>query len=481
MASISSGLNGRRMIQFVGPDRRRKSIRLGKLSLRQAETVRIRVEHLVAASLTRSASDGDTARWVADIDDALHEKLAAAGLVAARHKAEVGAFIEAYIQSRHDTKPRTEVLYRETMGNLVAFFGETKPLRDVTPGDADDFRLFLLGKGLGENTVRRRLGRAKQFFKAAVRRRLIEANPFADQKCAVGSDPTRMRFITRGEAERVLAACPDADWRLIFALARFGGLRTPSETLKLRWADIDWANERMTVTSPKTEHLEGKGSRRVPLFPELRPYLEEVFEQAEPAATFVLDRYQGHTNLGVPFRKIIQRSGIEPWPKLFQNLRATRETELAEEYPMHVVCAWIGNSQPVAAKHYLQVTEHHFRQAAGDVQRAAESAARPLRNPMQHAIVPSRKDRHLKAKTPAGAGVTPLSTESCETARTVPMPPLGLEGGVVSRDWDYHLRNDVYGDAALSDAAADAAYLKARWPDASVEAISRALVELCRS
>ena len=30
---------------------------------------------------------------------------------------------------------------------------------------------------------------------------------------------------------------------------------------------------------------------------------------------------------------------------------------------MHVVCRWIGNSQPIAAKHYLQVTDDHFEKA----------------------------------------------------------------------------------------------------------------------
>jgi integrase len=87
---------------------------------------------------------------------------------------------------------------------------------------------------LGENTVRRTCGRAKQFFKAAQRKRLIVENPFGDMR-GVGVQPNRARdyFVTRAEAERVLEACPDAQWRLIFALARFGGLRTPSETLRL--------------------------------------------------------------------------------------------------------------------------------------------------------------------------------------------------------------------------------------------------------
>lgn len=39
---------------------------------------------------------------------------------------------------------------------------------------------------------------------------------------------------------------------------------------------------------------------------------------------------------------------------------------------MHVVCAWIGNSEPVAAKHYLQVTDEHYARA---VEGAAKSAA----------------------------------------------------------------------------------------------------------
>ncbi len=51
------------------------------------------------------------------------------------------------------------------------------------------------------------------------------------------------------------------------------------------------------------------------------------------------------------------------WPKLWVNLRSTRETELAERFPMHVVCQWIGNTQAIAAKHYLQVTDDHYSQA----------------------------------------------------------------------------------------------------------------------
>jgi hypothetical protein len=78
--------------------------------------------------------------------------------------------------------------------------------------------------------------------------------------------------------------------------------------------------------------------------------------------------------------RIIRRAELEPWVKPFQNCRSTRETELAEEYPIHVVCAWIGNTQAVAAKHYLQVRDEDFERAAG---RDADSDALPAQNPTQ--------------------------------------------------------------------------------------------------
>ena len=62
--------------------------------------------------------------------------------------------------------------------------------------------------------------------------------------------------------------------------------------------------------------------------------------------------------------RILNRAGLAPWPKLFTSLRSTRLTELSEQYPVHVVTTWLGNSPPVAAKHYLQATEAYFERAA---------------------------------------------------------------------------------------------------------------------
>ena len=70
--------------------------------------------------------------------------------------------------------------------------------------------------------------------------------------------------------------------------------------------------------------------------------------------------------------KIITRAGLKPWPKLFQNMRATRQTELSGQFPLHVVCDWLGNSAPIAQKDYLRVTEQDFAAAiSGGAKRGA--------------------------------------------------------------------------------------------------------------
>ena len=156
-----------------------------------------------------------------------------------------------------------------------------------------------------------------------------------------GASPERrIKFIDDAKARRVLSACPDDGWRLIFALARYGGLRVPSELVSLKWEDIDWQAGRFTVTCIKTKHHEGRELRLVPIFPELRPYLENWRDQAPEDSKWVIGRSRsGKANLRTQMLRILKRARIAHWPKLFQNLRSSRETELMAVYPAHVVCA----------------------------------------------------------------------------------------------------------------------------------------------
>jgi len=149
MASISASANGHRVIQFIGVDRKRRSIRLGKVAQRHAESVRVHVEHLVAASLTGAAIQLDTARWLASATDELHSKLANAGLVPARDGSTLGetlgGFLDRYFAERRvSRKPGTLTVWGHTRRCLIDYFGANKPLKSVTAGDADAWREHLL-------------------------------------------------------------------------------------------------------------------------------------------------------------------------------------------------------------------------------------------------------------------------------------------------------------------------------------------------
>ena len=57
-------------------------------------------------------------------------------------------------------------------------------------------------------------------------------------------------------------------------------------------------------------------------------------------------------------------AGVQAWPRMFQNLRSSRQMELERTFPGHVVCAWMSNTRRVAERHYLQVTEDDFEAAS---------------------------------------------------------------------------------------------------------------------
>ncbi len=127
MASISTDKNnGRRMLQFVDAGGKRRSIRLGKLTKRDADAIRLRVEKLLSAKISGHAVDNETAKWLSSLEPALRSKLAAAGLVAAGEGTTLKSLIDKYFAKRTDVKSATLTVWGHTRRNLLEFFGEDK-------------------------------------------------------------------------------------------------------------------------------------------------------------------------------------------------------------------------------------------------------------------------------------------------------------------------------------------------------------------
>ena len=387
----------------------------------------VRRSERVAANA--AVGQGKTAGWLAKLDVKLRRRLSAIGLTDA-----TGDRVRlADIASRTDLKAATLTALGHTRRCLLKFFGQSKLLRAITAGDAEEWRIWLATEGnerdtnrdeLSDNTVRRRTGIARQFFNAALKKQFIDVNPFAGLTAQVRGNRARQKFVTREEIQKVIDAAPDIEWRTIIALSRYAGLRVPSELLALRWTDVDLPAGRMTIRASKTEHHESGGIRACPIFPELRPYLEAAWDAAEDGAEYVITRYRDtNANLRTQMMRIIARAGLTPWPKLFHNLRATRQTELLDRFPVKAVCEWLGNSQAVAIEHYAQVTAEHFRVAAVEATGHFEAK----QNPKQQVPATACDDQKDRQRGESDSQRFPAVAGLCENVPVTVMGGTGLE------------------------------------------------------
>ena len=211
---------------------------------------------------------------------------------------------------------------------------------------------------------------ARALFNWAVDAGIVATNPFAPKSGIVRGSYTKEEedyYVDRDEARAVLEACKNSDhpleWRALFTLARFQGLRVPSETRLLRWADVDFNARRLMITSPKTERYEGKGRRPMPIFKPTFEALKDL-RASQREQVFVFDalltlmRREGHRT---GFKRILERAGIEVWDNLFRALRANASNDVKRKVNDIAEHAWIGHSKQVAEKHYYQVLPHELR------------------------------------------------------------------------------------------------------------------------
>lgn len=182
----------------------------------------------------------------------------------------------------------------------------------------------------------------------------------------------------------------------------------------------------------------GRAYRVVPIFAALRPYLEEAFELAAPGEVYVVggktgDGYRAtaqkpggwvNTNMRTTFEKLICRAGLKPWPRLFHNLRASCETDLMQNHPIHVVTAWIGNTPKIALGHYLQTLEVDFEKA---IRGGAESGAPVAQKAARTGADTKRRERTNPATVLEKQATGPVQSAPVLICPDVQVAKVGLE------------------------------------------------------
>ncbi|MBO7723279.1 MAG: tyrosine-type recombinase/integrase [Thermoguttaceae bacterium] len=353
----------------------RKTLSLGsKYTPKQVDRIKLAVDELAAAAETGGKVGKATAGFIADMTEDLRARFISAGLIEAVETVTVETLFDRFMNSEitSDLKDGTLTNYRVATRRFLRDFGANTDPATITHKDCKEWKKRLLAEPQRKNgqpyapaTVSITIQRIKPIFRWGVKQGYLETNPFEGISKGSTANPDRMFFVPMNWYYKLLDACPDQTWRTILALCRIGGLRNPSETLRLTWRDVNWANQSILVHSPKTAHHEGKESRLIPMFPELKEQLELQWELAEEGGSpYVIDRWRDTSkNMRTHFRRIIFRAGLPEWERTFQNLRESRANEIWSEYPDHIAAAWMGHSKRIAQKHYLEVTDDYFQRA----------------------------------------------------------------------------------------------------------------------
>jgi hypothetical protein len=197
----------------------------------------------------------------------------------------------------------------------------------------------------------------------------------------------------------------------------------------------------------------------------LRPPVEMTTRAHELIRIRIITRYRkANTNLRKRLERTVKRAGLQPWPRLFQNLRSSRETEFAQSYPLHVVSSlqaaarqvggrkwvsspvclqvtvrlilvavlgvsgevyflrsWTGNSKAIAAKHYLQVRDEEFEQATPCPTGAAQSPPQQTAEGEGDGLQPTCVAEHTNR-------ICEVETAVCECSQVLAGQRFGDEG-----------------------------------------------------
>lgn len=348
-------------------NKKRKKLCLGsRYTVKQAKEIKSFVERIARAIETGDRFDRATAGFIADMTDDLRGKFVACGLLPESEAVTLESLFDRFLESEAgDWKRNTVITYEQARKRLFDFFPpETNPA-ELTKQDGEAWKKWQKDH-YSPATICGSFQRLARVFNWGVEAGLIEANPFKGIKRGSFVNPNRLFYVPMDWYFKLLDACPCQTWRTLLALCRIGGLRNPSETLLLKWEDVDFTNKRILVHSPKTEHIEGKETRLLYMFPLIE---RELWRQSEAYTVgdspFVISEYRDTAaNMRTQLRRIIFRAGLPEWERTFQNLRASASTDIEAEFGRAVEAAFVGHSERMALKHYLQISDNVFDRAS---------------------------------------------------------------------------------------------------------------------
>lgn len=248
-----------------------------------------------------------------------------------------------------EVKPSTKALHALNWKMLSPRIGE-KAISGFGRTEARLLLAELLESGLSPKTSKDRMAFIKQMLLFAATTLEEKIKPTGWHLKYPQGEPRKIKSFTEAEMMRIVKFAMEEieDGRtsvLPILLSILTGMRI-GETLALRWGDIDWTHniisvrrnvvkaydpetksDRYFIGSPKTR----QGYREIPLLPVLRKTLREIGGKTSNSELFIVgnsDKPTGHSSVRETYSRFLKRHRL---PEInFHGLRHTYATLLVE-------------------------------------------------------------------------------------------------------------------------------------------------------
>ena len=286
------------------------------------------------------------------------------------------------------TGVRSVVPAHSALNNLVAFFGDID-IRKINEKKLTEYQVARLTgtiknlRKVSLSTVDRELSKARRLFNIAVDEGWLLRSPFTKavsknliHDAAETPDPIKTRELTDEEALRVMKALDTPQRRHtlpVFIAAMDTGARKSSLLDYLRWKDINFGDEIITLTAYKGKGRNIKPKRwSVQMTSRLKKELLQLQLQRKNKNDDALVFEHAKVNLRKLWTAAYAEAGVPKGTRLFYSVRHNFGTEMANEgMPLPALANLLGHSDVKMTMRYYNMNKKTIDKARDILNRRA--------------------------------------------------------------------------------------------------------------
>lgn len=271
--------------------------------------------------------------------------------------------IGTYLTKNHRLSWSAQELTKRAFKYLVDALGDME-IAEIHYAEVEDYQSWLISeRGLRPVSANSYIKTASPVFSWAVRRRLIQTNPFTELQ--LFRVKTKLRVYSEAETQAILAAAHNDMWRARIMAALSAGLRR-GEICNLTWDDIDAEQMIIHVQDKEDTALtwpwsaKNRQARDVPLVGELHNLLVKMMMELPAGLVypFLTEKRQWSLLQRKSIPERIRVCPDENWTRPFQNIMRRAKVKKGTFHDLRRTCLKRWSEAGLPAEDLRQLAGH---------------------------------------------------------------------------------------------------------------------------